>query len=363
MTLEIIQNQHDFYIKTNHELDYVIKLIKDRKIVAIDTEFSREITYYPILSIIQVAVRDDSDQKHLFIIDCLTNLKLDKFFAIIADKNIIKILHSASQDLQIFHDKSNLMPQNIFDTQIMANFCGFGFGCGYSRLVNDIFNKEIDKKHQRSNWKKRPLSKKQINYALLDVFYLEEIYQKFIKILNDKNRLQWCKEETTDFIVKTLDPSENHLFKSFAFKNKTDLQVSQLKDLILMREGLAKKLNKPRQHVIKNKILEQIISDNKIDFNFNDVILREIKKILACNVVNQNHLLLNESTTMTLQQKETYNKAKSLINKLSKRENLAEQFLINSATLKKIICASDNIKNYLNKWRYEVLAPEFEKLI
>ena len=150
----------------------MVGLIKEAGVVALDTEFTRQTTYYPILSIIQVAVKTSLKKKESFIVDCMTDIDLTELFAIIADPRIIKILHSCAQDLQIFHRKSNLLPQSIVDTQLMANFCGYGFSVGYSALVNRICDWQLDKDQQRSDWQVRPLSAKQIEYALLDVFFL-----------------------------------------------------------------------------------------------------------------------------------------------------------------------------------------------
>ena len=137
-------NKENFYITNNQNLEFVLDLILKAKAVAIDTEFTREKTYYPILSLIQIAVKDEGELKS-FIVDGLADIDLAPLFKIIADKKITKILHSSLQDLQIFYQKSNEAPLGVADTQILANFCGFGFNVGYSNLVESFFQKEIDK--------------------------------------------------------------------------------------------------------------------------------------------------------------------------------------------------------------------------
>ena len=157
----------------------MVGLIKEAGVVALDTEFTRQTTYYPILSIIQVAVKVSPKKKESFIVDCMTDINLTDLFAVIADPKIIKILHSCAQDLQIFHRKSSLLPQSIVDTQLMANFCGYGFNIGYSALVDRICDWQLDKEQQRSDWQSRPLSAKQIEYALLDVFFWKKFTKNF----------------------------------------------------------------------------------------------------------------------------------------------------------------------------------------
>ncbi len=149
------------YVKSQEVLDRVIVLINGRKIVAIDTEFTRETTYYPILSIIQIALFSEPKSKEYFIIDCLSGLDLTGLLRIISDPEIVKIIHSSRQDLQIFYHQSGFFPRGIVDTQVMANLCGIGFNVGYSRLVLDFIGKELDKKQQRSDWQRRPLTAKQ----------------------------------------------------------------------------------------------------------------------------------------------------------------------------------------------------------
>ena len=123
----MLSNSKNSYITSQAELNHVVDLVRKKKLVAIDTEFTRQITYYPILSIIQLAVKTADENVELFIIDCLSNLDLSGFFEIIADEKITKIFHSSTQDLQIFYHQSRLMPKSVVDTQIMANFCGFDF--------------------------------------------------------------------------------------------------------------------------------------------------------------------------------------------------------------------------------------------
>ena len=152
------------YISDNYKLIELIEDIKRSSIIALDTEFSRSETYYPVLSIIQVAVKINNEKK-IFIIDCLCDLDLSEFLALIGDEKIIKILHSSLQDLQIFYLKYPIEPKAIIDTQILANFCGCGANVGYGNLVEKIFEVVIDKKLQRSDWCRRPLTKSQLDYA------------------------------------------------------------------------------------------------------------------------------------------------------------------------------------------------------
>lgn len=357
-------NSQNFYINSQQKLQRAIDLIKQAKIVALDTEFTRETTYYPILSIIQIAVKNSDGVKESFIIDCLCDIDLSDFLAIIADPKITKILHSSAQDLQIFYQLSNQVPQAVADTQIMANFCELGFNLGYSNLVESLFGNKLDKKQQRSNWQIRPLSQKQIEYALLDVFFLEEIYQKFFEIIAQKNHLNWFFEEMKNFINKNLFKSDESLNKHFSFRGKCDAEIIKIKNLILWREVWAKKTNVPRQHFIRDETLERIAAGKEIKQNFSAEINAEISQILGKKDLEFTEISPEEKDApMTAKQKYLLSESKSLIAKIAKTQNFQEQFLITNSDLKKIICDKKYFDKIITGWRKQMFGEELKQLI
>ncbi|NBV06539.1 MAG: hypothetical protein EBS06_04805 [Proteobacteria bacterium] len=359
------------YINDNAALKEVIELIRQEKLVALDTEFMRDKTYYPILSLIQIAVKKSGEQK-LFIIDVLSGVDLEPFLEIIFDKKIIKILHSSLQDLQIFCQKNNVVDQNIlknlsqsvFDTQIMANFCGFDFNAGYSNLVEILLQKNIDKTLQRSDWQKRPLSLQQLEYAILDVIFLEEIYEKLLNILVKKNRQKWYEEEVEIFITKAISQSQENLFKNFSLKGKSESQVIRIKNLILWREEWAKKLDLPRQHFIKDNVLERIVYSHNLDLNLDQEKINQIKEIMSCDIEKLNKKFAKDELNFASdKQKNLYKKAKELIAKIACEENLKEQLLITSQNLKNLIYSKKQVQEVLVGWRYQVCGEHLKKLI
>ncbi len=354
----------DFYITSQSQLDSLIDIIASQKLVALDTEFTRQTTYYPILSIIQVAVKTSNNEKKSFIIDCLCNLDLNGFFAIISDSQIKKILHSSIQDLQIFHLASKTMPQAIIDTQVMANFCGFGFNIGYSNLVKKIFEKTLNKDQQRSDWQRRPLSKRQIEYALLDVEFLHEIYEKFLAILEKNQRHNWFVEEMQKFIEKSLCRAEENLLKNFSFRERSEVQKSQLRKLIFWRENLAKKNNLLRQYFLKDEDLEKIVDlglvDAKSYYRLNGEMISEIEAILC---EREENFDFTNNFFMSEKQKTLLEACKELVKKIAERENFSAQFLLTNFDLKKIICQKDSFEKTLNGWRYNLLNKELKQII
>ena len=188
------------YVKDTNHLAELCSKINKSKFLAIDTEFIREKTYWPKLCLIQVFNGEDK-----IIIDPLVKgLDLKPFFKILSNNEIVKIFHSGRQDIEIFYNLTKKIPKNIYDTQIAAMVCGFGDSIGYENLVSQLLGKKIDKTSRLTNWSNRPLSKKQINYAISDVTHLFEIYPLIKdKIINNK-RESWVKEEIKILISKKL---------------------------------------------------------------------------------------------------------------------------------------------------------------
>jgi ribonuclease D len=412
INVDFLENQNiDYqYVSDNKNLRKLIKILKKRKIFAIDTEFTRRTTYYSILSIIQIAIsapaenifkrfcnllkskisgqKNQNKYKNLYyIIDCQSNLNLKPFYKIIANKKIKKIIHSASQDLQIFHKKSRLKAKGIIDTQIFANFCGYGFNVGYSKLVHDFFGKEIDKGQQNSNWQKRPLSEEQIKYSLLDVVFLERIYESFLEILKKRKKLvifqKFYEEEFRNFYQKTINQKEDFLINKFKLSGKKNYQILRLKNLVQWREKWAKKINIPRRHFLDDDQIDELaIINKKVDFEIfskncnrvrNKKLLKEpyleLLKILNKKYskrqlykFEKNFSFYNKSK-ITSRQKEKLDQAKKLIAKIAKKNQISEQFLISSSELKNIILKPKGIKKYISKWRYKLLGMEIKKII
>lgn len=359
------------YITDDAALREVVDLIRETKLVMLDTEFMRERTYYPILSLIQIAVKKSDEQK-LFIVDAISGVDLQPFLEIIFDKEITKILHASLQDLQIFCQKFGIdqggildgLENSIIDTQIMANFCGFNFNTGYSSLSEILLEKQIDKTLQRSDWQKRPLAPDQLDYAISDVIFLEEIHLKLSEILAQKNRIKWYEEEMKIFVTKIISESKENLFKNFSFKGRSREEVSKIKNLILWRENWAKKLDLPRQHFMRDYVVERVAYSQDFDLNLDEQKIDEIKKILAQDVEIEDKITVkDEGNFMNDRQKDLYKKAKELIAEIAREENLKEQLLITSQTLKNIVCTKKPMEDMLQGWRYSLCADRLKQII
>lgn len=160
-------------IQQDAQLKQLCEQARHYSVVALDTEFERIRSYYAKLGLIQLYFGAD-----VALIDPLTITDWQPFIALLADVNVLKILHASGEDIEIFHQQFQQIPTPMLDTQIMANFLGFPQSAGFALLAQHYLQVELDKKASRTDWLKRPLSERQLNYAAADVYYLLPIYQK-----------------------------------------------------------------------------------------------------------------------------------------------------------------------------------------
>src|SRR3990172_80441 len=192
-------------ITTSKDLKAFCASLKKAEFITADTEFIRERTFWARLCLIQVAGPDGA-----FAIDPLAEgIDLAPLYDLFQDKKILKVFHACRQDLEIFFKEMNgKLPAPVFDTQIAAMVCGFGEQVSYEVLVNSLLKKQLDKSSRFTDWAQRPLTAKQLKYALADVTYLRTIYQKLIAKIEKQKRGSWIKDE-----FKNLTNRENYIFR------------------------------------------------------------------------------------------------------------------------------------------------------
>jgi ribonuclease D len=223
--------------------------------VTVDTEFIREKTYWPQLCLVQLANEEEAK-----VIDTMAEgLDLAPLLDLMANKNVLKVFHAARQDLEIFYKLSNKLPQPIFDTQIAAMVCGFGDSVGYETLVNSIIGEPIDKSSRFTDWAARPLTEKQVAYALGDVTYLRIIYETLETKLSESGRNEWLKEEIsklTDEKIYSAPPRE--AWRRLKVRNPKPRILAILQELAAWRETEAQKRDMPRNRILRDDALVEI---------------------------------------------------------------------------------------------------------
>src|SRR5256886_10014537 len=226
--------------------------------VAIDTEFMRDQTYWPKLCLIQAA-----GPAAQAIIDPLApDLDLQPLYRLLGNSNIVKVLHAARQDIEIFHHQGGVIPDPFFDTQIAAMVCGCGDAASYETLVRKLVKAEIDKSARFTDWSRRPLSKRQLEYALADVTHLRQVYEVLAKELEKTGRAKWVEEEEAtlkDPATYQLEPSEAWRRLKPRSSNKRFLSV--LAGVAAWREREAQARDVPRYRFLKDESALQIAPD------------------------------------------------------------------------------------------------------
>ncbi len=220
--------------------------------MAIDTEFEREKTFYPELCLLQIA-----NTEMVAVIDPLSVENLQPLFDLIYDRSITKVFHAARQDLEIFFNLQGAVPQPLFDTQIAAPLIGYDEQMGYANLVNHMLGIALGKAHTRTDWKRRPLQKAQLQYAADDVIYLGQIYCLLMKKLEEKNRLTWLDDDFSALCDGNLyqPDAETMWMKNRGAKKLKGKKLCALQQLTAWRERKARTENRPRNWLIRDDTL------------------------------------------------------------------------------------------------------------
>lgn len=249
-------------IATNQGLDEFCRQIADATYCAIDTEFVREKTYYPLLCLIQIAT-----EKHMACIDPLAIADFSPLVEILRDQKILKVFHSPSQDLEILYQQFGAVPEPVFDTQLAAAVLGFSHQLSYAELVAEISGVRLEKKHTRADWSRRPLSESELDYAMDDVRYLLPVYRELRQRLEDKNRYCWIAKdlaalsEASNYRIDTANLWQR--LKGVQKLKGVELQIAR--DLCEWREQVAQKSNRPRRWIASDDIIIDIARKKPTD--------------------------------------------------------------------------------------------------
>jgi len=235
---------------------------QDKPFICIDTEFMRESTFYSELCLIQIAT--DTDEA---IIDPLAEgIDLAPFNALLTHDKITKVMHAARQDMEIFYSLCGQVPAPIFDTQIGAMALGYGDSVGYMALVKGRLGLNLDKGARFTDWSRRPLSEKQLSYALADVTHLRDLYPPMINDLSERGRLKWIEEETLPQLDESLYTFENNTaWQRLRVRNPRPENMAVLKAAAAWREEQAKRRNIPRRRVLKDDAIYDIAQNKPRD--------------------------------------------------------------------------------------------------
>lgn len=358
------------WIATTNELELFVSQIAQESFVAIDTEFLRETTYWPVLGLIQLATPSAS----ALIDPCAPGLALDTFFELMQRSDIVKVFHAAYQDIEIIYHLSGRLPRTIFDTQIAAMVLGYGESVSYEQLVAKLLKINLDKSLQYTNWLHRPLSERQKEYALADVTYLCDVYLNIKKQLQKAQREEWIKEEMALLTEESLykkAPEQSYKRIKGRFK---PLEFLIVKKLAAWRESHAQTKNLARRRVLKDEVILEVASQKpkteKEFLNLRSVrhpsqnkycaeILQLVREALETpqtewpKMVHPQNLSEDQQAYLEL--------AKLLVKLVAYQNKIAPKLLTNSVELTKLIHGEElEALPVLHGWRKKLVG---EKLI
>lgn len=286
--------------------------IKEAPWLALDTEFLRINTYYPKLCLMQV-----SDGTQHALIDAQAGLDLSGFIELLRKPERVSVLHACLQDVEIMYHDFDLIPENLFDTQIAWALLGRDFQVSYAAMVEETLGIALDKSQVRSWWDRRPLKPAQLQYALHDVVYLGPIYQQLSEDLEAKGRMAWLQEELKRNLAPTvLVPNSSHVWKRVKIPNNEipNDRLHVLQGLARWRELVARRQDQARGRVASDEILvalacatpedredfEQIVA-GRVPWKLHERLWKTLQEAHRCPPIQRK--LMNRNERMEMRRK------------------------------------------------------------
>ena len=362
-------------IQTQVQLNTFVEQIQNKSILAIDTEFMRRRTLYPEVALIQVF-----DGEHLALIDPLAELSLFDFWQVLKDPAVLKVLHSPSEDIEVFQKYAGFVPAPLFDTQFALQLLGEGNCMGFALMVKTLLGIEIDKSESRTNWLQRPLTTKQLDYAAADTFHLLPCFELIIDRINNADLFEIVLDESELIANKrAFQTPDELLYKDI--KNAWQLkphELAVLKELAIWRRNKAIRKNLALNFVLKEhnmteiakrgpsslNSLRQIPGVESIEVNRSGVeILKCIEKAKAI-AVDEHPQVLKRLIDFP-NYKQTAKDIKQKITKVAKANNIPEDVLASKKQVNQLISwnwkltaeqKKTHIKpDLLSSWRYSFI--------
>jgi ribonuclease D len=242
-------------ISTTPDLATLCAELGQHGFMAIDTEFMRETTFWPKLCLIQLA----APGVEAIVDPQAESLDLSPLYDLMANDRVVKVFHAARQDIEIIHLKTGRVPAPVFDTQVAAMVCGFGDSISYVNLVKRITNRDLDKSSRFTDWSRRPLTERQLVYALGDVTHLRDVYLHLEAELERSGRTHWLAEEMAGLTdPATYEVSPEGAWRRLKLKVRNRKALGVLIELAAWRERAAQAQDVPRARVLRDEALYDI---------------------------------------------------------------------------------------------------------
>ena len=341
-------------ITTQTQLNAFLDSIKDETELAIDTEFKRVSTYYPVLCLVQIATKSNTD-----CIDVLALEDLSPLFDKLYQKDCLWIVHSARQDIEAMHCLSGQLPKQLFDTQTAASLLNHSVQISYQALTEILQDVHLEKAYTRLDWTTRPLPAEAIEYALDDVRYLLKNYHQLQTQLQAENKLDWIKEEAQSLLnielyVPPIDQAWQRVKGLSRLSKKAQLPAAQL---AAWREQQAQYRNKPRKWIMADdKLVAYALGKEKLSTKAQQHFGTFVDKH---NEVQNITLNISKNKPPTKTEKVQKDVLQKLIQQKANQYNLAVEIIASSKSLLKYV-RGDRSVIFCQGWRYNLLQEELE---
>lgn len=239
------------WIRDNDSLGQLCAQWQQLPFVALDTEFMRVDTFYPIAALLQIG-----DGQRAYLIDPLTIDNWQPLAALLENPAVVKVVHACSEDLEVLLRLTGSLPAPLFDTQLAAAYLNLGFSMGYSRLVQEVLGIDLPKGETRSDWLQRPLSETQVSYAAEDALHLAQVFTELRPRLSE-DKYRWVLEDGAELVAnlrREVDPYEVYREAKLAWK-LSRAQLAVLRELCAWREREARARNLPRNRIVREHAL------------------------------------------------------------------------------------------------------------
>lgn len=350
-------------IKDSQELANLCSQISKAKYLALDTEFMRTDTYFPKLSLIQISNGD-----HTFAVDMLEDLNFSPLDVILQNPGIIKVIHSARQDMEVLYNKFGHLPKNVFDTQIACQFLGFHTPPGYEAIIDHFLHIKVNKKLQFSNWLERPLSDSSLLYALNDVKHLFEAYKIICDELKAFKRYEWVVDEcsfletNTNFIQTSTELL--HRFQSYFHKEE---QFAICLALLRWREQIAITRNMVRRRVLSDDAIVLLVKRHVFPHYIKKYLSHEEIEGLKSSIENSAPSgadqkliaeVIKQKSFRSLPKGEMFKMLQELLASISNKKNIAASIIASSDEIARLASYNNENIRCFSGWRFEIFGRE-----
>lgn len=336
--------------------------------LALDTEFTRESTYYAKLGLLQVASTG--------VVACVDPLAVDlaPLLDVLYDPAILKVLHAGRQDLEVLYDLRPQVLQPLFDTQIAAALLGYPTQLGYASVVEAIAGVKLPKLHTRTNWERRPLTEAQVQYAADDVNYLRNVYSELEQQLEQRGRLAWLAEECAALADPALyrnDPETAYL-RLNPGRGVPPAAQPLLKALAGWRERTAQARNRPRAWIATDADLIEIARAAPLDRASLDRLSRvsatlrqnhaeEILSVVALNSGTAPQRVWSESPPSTPAEQALLKRMQDRVNAIAQAQKISPEIVATRRSL--FLLMRDRSGSLSRGWRYELVGRELLAMV